>query len=155
MLFGWNSTAKPASSINNNHHHKKGNKKQFATLRRFAVPLRIELLPTTIAVLGIHGIVMNNFQSKLFANPSLVLVCVSASLRLFRVSFLCYRIFRYFAWLWLSKSQILAEGEKKTAKNTAWTIDIRDDLSIGLIENCDCELQLEVVACQTATLFST
>lgn len=74
VLFDWNPTA--ISTIT--PKKETGNKKQFATLRRFIEPLRIEL----VAVLGIHATVMNNFPSKLFANPSLVLVCMCL---LFRV----------------------------------------------------------------------
>lgn len=54
----------------------------------------------------------------------------------------------------LSKSQILAKQKWiRTKKKTTWTIDIRNDLWIGLIENCDCELQLEVVACKNLHTF--
>lgn len=157
VLFNWNPTAK--STIT---HTKKetGNKKQFATLRRFIEPLRIEL----VAVLGIHATVMNNFPSKLFANPSLVLVCMCLLATLQGCRFFTIRIFRYFAWLWISKVQILAkrsEERERIQKLLELLIletifySLSLPLLIGRIENCDCELQLNVVAYQTHILFGT
>lgn len=53
---------------------QKSNKKQFATLVHAEELLRIgsDASAMRLPVLGIHSTVMNNFQSKLFANPSSV-----------------------------------------------------------------------------------
>lgn len=54
-------------------------------------------------VLGIHGTVMNNFQSNLFANPSLVLFG-------YMYSTSAVDCFFFSSTMWQNKSQILAKA---------------------------------------------